>query len=103
MGSYKQTLVMKSFTVVMVLVATVTARPDGPGGHHHHGDHGAHHAAHHGAHHTEHHGAGHHATHGLQHAPLTTVYSLSTAPSVSSQSQYTTPLRLSTSPMWLPQ
>merc|ERR1719495_2215161 len=55
--SYKQTLVMKSFTVVMVLVATVTARPDGPGGHHHHGDHGAHHGAHHGA----------------QHAPLTTV------------------------------
>merc|ERR1719192_1269953 len=35
---------MKSLTVVMVLVATVTARPDGPGGHHHHGDHGAHHA-----------------------------------------------------------
>merc|ERR1711931_72023 len=65
MGSYKQTLVMKSFTVVMVLVATVTARPDGPGGHHHHGDHGAHH--------TEHHGAGHHAAHGVQHAPLTTV------------------------------
>merc|ERR1719495_2798954 len=58
--SYKQTLVMKSFTVVMVLVATVTARPDGPGGHHHHGDHGAHHGGHHGA-------------HGVQHAPLTTV------------------------------
>merc|ERR1719474_1379355 len=60
---------MKSLTVVMVLVATVTARPDGPGGHHHHGDHGAHH----GAHHADHHGAGHHATHGVQHAPLTTV------------------------------
>merc|ERR1712007_276178 len=73
MGSYKQTLVMKSLTVVMVLVAAVTARPDGPGGHHHHGDHGAHHATHHGAHHADHHGAGHHATHGVQHAPLTTV------------------------------
>merc|ERR1712203_286656 len=73
MGSYKQTLVMKSLTVVMVLVASVTARPDGPGGHHHHGDHGAHHATHHGAHHADHHGGGHHATHGVQHAPLTTV------------------------------
>merc|ERR1711862_406248 len=56
----KQTLIMKYLTVVMVLGATVTARPDGPGGHHHHGDHGAHHGA-------------HHATHGVHHAPLTTV------------------------------
>merc|ERR1712013_716931 len=43
----KQTLIMKYLTVVMVLGATVTARPDGPGGHHHHGGHGAHHGAHH--------------------------------------------------------
>merc|ERR1719431_2076175 len=34
---------MNSLTAVMVLMATVTARPDGPGGHHHHGDHEAHH------------------------------------------------------------
>merc|ERR1719369_1159005 len=33
------------------MMATVTARPDSPGGHHHHGDHGAHHGAQHGAHH----------------------------------------------------
>merc|ERR1712121_87458 len=57
----KQTLIMKYLTVVMVLGATVTARPDGPGGHHHHGDH------------ADHHGAAHHATHGVHHAPLTTV------------------------------
>merc|ERR1712045_401353 len=52
----KRTLIMKYLTVVMVLVATVTARPDGPVGHH-------------GAHHVNHHGAVHHATHGVHHAP----------------------------------
>merc|ERR1719435_366744 len=40
---------MNSLTAVMVLMATVTARPDGPGG------------------------AGHHATHGAHHEPITTV------------------------------
>merc|ERR1711923_699881 len=60
----KQTLIMKYLTVVMVLVATVTARPDGPVGHH-----GVHHGVHHGAHHVNHHGAVHHATHGVHHAP----------------------------------
>merc|ERR1712244_57594 len=70
MGTVRnQTHTMNYLTAVMVLVATVTARPDGPGGHHHHGDHGAHH----GAHHTDHHGAGHHATHGAHHEPITTV------------------------------
>merc|ERR1711892_1428666 len=49
--------------VVTVLVAVVTARPDGPGGHH----------GHHGAHHGADHGAGHHATHGAQHDPVSTV------------------------------
>merc|ERR1711892_1380710 len=47
----------------MVLVAVVTARPDGPGGHH----------GHHGAHHGAHYGAGHHATHGAQNEPVATV------------------------------
>merc|ERR1712020_531695 len=65
MGVRNQTHTMNYLTAVMVLVATVTARPDGPGGHHHHG--------HHGAHHTDHHGAGHHATHGAHHEPITTV------------------------------
>merc|ERR1712020_148497 len=65
MGVRNQTHTMNYLTAVMVLVATVTARPDGPGGHHHHG--------HHGAHHTDHHGAGHHATHGTHHEPITTV------------------------------
>ena len=55
---------MKYLTVVMVLVATVTARPDGPVGHH-----GVHHGVHHGAHQVVHHGAVHHATHGVHHAP----------------------------------
>merc|ERR1719350_2099821 len=63
---------MNSLTAVMVLMATVTARPDGPGGHHHHGDHGAHHGAHHATHHADH-GAGHHAAHGAHHEPITTV------------------------------
>merc|ERR1711923_545437 len=65
MGTVRiQTLIMKYLTVVMVLVATVTARPDGPVGHH-----GVHHGVHHGAHHVNHHGAVHHATHGVHHAP----------------------------------
>ena len=53
----------------------VTARPDGPGGHHHgahHGDHGAHHGAHHGAngaHHGDHGAQGaHHGDHGVHNA-----------------------------------
>merc|ERR1711892_1008 len=49
--------------VVTVLVAVVTARPDGPGGHH----------GHHGAHHGADHGAGHHATNGAHHEPVATV------------------------------
>merc|ERR1712020_787243 len=49
---------------VISLVVRVTARPDGPGGHH---------GGHHGAHHTVHHSAGHHVTHGAHHVPITTV------------------------------
>merc|ERR1712154_622058 len=49
---------------VISLVVTVTARPDGPGGHH---------GGHHGAHHTVHHSAGHRVTHGAHHVPITTV------------------------------
>jgi len=55
-------ITMNRLLAVTVIVAAVTARPDGPGGHHHHGDHGAHHGAHHGDH-----GAGHHASHGANH------------------------------------
>merc|ERR1719431_466327 len=60
---------MNSLTAVMVLMATVTARPDGPGGHHHHGDHGAHHEPIT----TVNLGSSHHATHGAHHEPITTV------------------------------
>jgi len=56
--------------VTVALVATVIARPDGPGGHHHGAHHGAHHGDH-GAHHGADHGAAHHATHQAQ--PIATV------------------------------
>ena len=47
----------------VLLVSTATGRPDGPGGHHHHG---AHHGDHGAGHHTDH-GAGHHGNHGVGH------------------------------------
>merc|ERR1711936_940052 len=75
MGSWKSELRpfthIKMFRVfaAVLLVSMVTGRPDGPGGHHHHGAHqGDHGAGHHAGH-----GAGHHTAHGHHAATHNTV------------------------------
>merc|ERR1712106_808351 len=58
-GPASRTMICQA--VVTVLVAVVTARPDGPGGHH--GHHGAHHGAHHEPVATVNLGSSHHIQH----------------------------------------